>query len=161
MFSKDDLVSRHASGTNHASLGPQSGCEYAFAVLERGVGRLPVAKEVVVCHYTGTLASDGTKFDCSKDRGKPLTFMIGIGQVIKGWDEGIMSMHLGEISKLEISSAFAYGEAGSGGKIPPAADLVFEVELLKIGDEKAPSISGGGLAGFGQCTKVFDQCTIA
>ena len=66
--------------------------------------------------FKGTLASDGTKFDCSKDRGKPLTFMIGIGQVIKGWDEGIMSMHLGEISKLEISSAFAYGEAGSGGK---------------------------------------------
>ena len=63
---------------------------------------------------TGTLP-DGTTFDSSKDRGKPLTFVVGIGQVIRGWDEGIIAMKLGEIAKLEIAAAFAYGEAGSGG----------------------------------------------
>eukprot|EP00591_Stephanopyxis_turris_P002807 CAMPEP_0195524142 /NCGR_PEP_ID=MMETSP0794_2-20130614/23820_1 /TAXON_ID=515487 /ORGANISM="Stephanopyxis turris, Strain CCMP 815" /LENGTH=85 /DNA_ID=CAMNT_0040654305 /DNA_START=151 /DNA_END=408 /DNA_ORIENTATION=- len=83
-------------------------------------------------HYVGTLASNGTKFDASHDRGRPFQFTIGIGKVIRGWDEGVMQMSLGEKSKLNISSDYGYGARGAGGVIPPNADLVFEVELLKI-----------------------------
>lgn len=83
-------------------------------------------------HYHGTLASNGQKFDASRDRGRPFQFTIGIGQVIKGWDEGVMQMSLGEKSMLRITSDFGYGARGAGGVIPPNADLNFEVELLAI-----------------------------
>lgn len=83
-------------------------------------------------HYTGTLKSNGKKFDSSVDRGQPFQFKIGVGQVIRGWDEGVMKMSLGEKAVLTISSDFGYGARGAGGVIPPNADLVFEVELLKI-----------------------------
>ena len=82
-------------------------------------------------HYTGTLES-GAKFDSSRDRGQPFSFQIGVGQVIRGWDEGVMQMSIGEKAKLLISSDFGYGAQGAGGVIPPNADLVFEVELLAI-----------------------------
>ena len=73
------------------------------------------------------------------DHGKPFTFKIGIGQVIKGWDEGVMQMSLGEKAILHISSDYGYGKQGAGGVIPPNADLNFEVELLKIGKKGASS----------------------
>ena len=92
----------------------------------------PKNGEKVTVHYTGTLANNGQKFDSSVDRGQPLQFTIGVGQVIRGWDEGVIQMSLGQKAKLLISSDFAYGAAGAGGVIPPNADLVFEVELLKI-----------------------------
>ena len=92
-------------------------------------------------HYVGTLASNGTKFDSSRDRGQPFKFKIGKGEVIKGWDEGVMQMSLGEKSILHISSDYGYGETGAGGVIPPNADLDFEVELLAIGDKEAPKES--------------------
>lgn len=82
--------------------------------------------------YSGTLASNGTKFDASRDRGRPFQFTIGIGQVIRGWDEGVVQMSLGEKAMLNISSDYGYGARGAGGVIPPNADLKFEVELLGI-----------------------------
>ena len=75
-------------------------------------------------HYTGTLASNGSKFDSSLDRGKPFEFTIGRGDVIKGWDEGVMEMSLGEKAVLHITSDYGYGSRGAGGVIPPDADLV-------------------------------------
>jgi FK506-binding protein 1 len=83
-------------------------------------------------HYHGTLASNGAKFDASRDRGKPFQFTIGIGQVIRGWDDGVVQMSLGEKAMLRISSDYGYGSKGAGGVIPPNADLNFEVELLGI-----------------------------
>lgn len=83
-------------------------------------------------HYTGTLKENGSKFDSSVDRGTPFSFTIGVGQVIKGWDEGVMKMSLGEKATLDITPDYGYGARGAGGVIPPNADLIFEVELLKI-----------------------------
>ncbi|GMH75754.1 hypothetical protein TL16_g06863 [Triparma laevis f. inornata] len=85
-------------------------------------------------HYVGTLKSNGKKFDSSRDKNKPFQFVIGIGQVIKGWDVGVMEMSLGEKAVLEITPDFGYGDAGASGVIPPKATLVFEVELLKVND---------------------------
>lgn len=109
-------------------------------VLQVGDGEnFPSSGDMLTMHYTGTLASDGTQFDSSVSRGKPFQFVIGIGQVIRGWDEGVMLMSLGEKARLQITSDYGYGSEGAPGAIPPNADLVFEVELLAIGDKKAPS----------------------
>jgi peptidylprolyl isomerase len=100
-----------------------------------GNGASPKKGDIVVVHYTGTL-ENGTKFDSSVDRGKPFEFPIGIGRVIKGWDEGVMTMKPGGKRKLMIPGNLAYGPEGvsHGGKqvIPPNATLIFEVELLEI-----------------------------
>jgi hypothetical protein len=76
--------------------------------------------------YSGTLASNGSKFDASRDRGRPFSFTIGVGQVIRGWDEGVMKMSIGEKAVLHITSDYGYGARGAGGVIPPNADLDFE-----------------------------------
>ena len=89
-------------------------------------------QDKLTMHYHGTLASNGAKFDASRDRGRPFRFTIGIGQVIRGWDEGVMQMSLGETAMLHISSDYGYGARGAGGVIPPNADLDFKVELLEI-----------------------------
>lgn len=97
-----------------------------------GEGTHPKKGQTVVVHYNGWL-EDGTKFDSSVDRGDPFSFKIGLGQVIKGWDEGVGSMKTGGKRRLIIPSDLAYGKRGAGGGvIPPDATLIFEVELLKI-----------------------------
>ncbi|XP_050071483.1 peptidyl-prolyl cis-trans isomerase FKBP2 [Anopheles maculipalpis] len=87
--------------------------------------------DLVHMHYTGTL-EDGTEFDSSIPRGNPLTFTLGMGQVIKGWDQGLLGMCEGEKRKLVIPPELGYGERGAGEKIPPNSVLIFEVELMKI-----------------------------
>jgi FKBP-type peptidyl-prolyl cis-trans isomerase len=99
--------------------------------MKLGTGEEAVAGKKVVVHYVGTL-EDGTKFDSSRDRGQPFSFTLGVGQVIKGWDEGVKGMKVGGLRKLIIPSDMAYGDAGIPGAIPPKATLIFEVELLQV-----------------------------
>jgi FKBP-type peptidyl-prolyl cis-trans isomerase len=98
---------------------------------QEGTGAAAKAGDTVDVHYTGWL-TDGKKFDSSVDRGQPFSFKLGAGRVIKGWDEGVAGMKIGGKRKLTIPAALGYGARGAGGVIPPNAELVFEVELLKI-----------------------------
>ena len=100
-------------------------------ILKQGIGELADVGDTVVVHYTGTF-EDGTKFDSSLDRGKPFSFKLGAGQVIKGWEQGVLGMKVGEKRKLTIGPDLAYGERGIPGAILPNAVLIFEVELLEI-----------------------------
>lgn len=108
----------------------ESGLKYVDIV--EGTGAMPQPGQRVTVHYTGTL-EDGSKFDSSRDRNRPFTFNIGVGQVIKGWDEGVMTMRVGGQRKLVIPPELGYGTRGAGGVIPPNATLLFDVELISLG----------------------------
>lgn len=97
-----------------------------------GSGAEAVAGKTVKVHYTGTLKSDGSKFDSSLDRGEPFSFTLGQGQVIQGWDQGVAGMKVGGKRKLVIPASLAYGEQSPSPSIPPNSDLVFEIELLEV-----------------------------
>ncbi len=101
--------------------------------LQMGEGKSAQKGKKITVHYTGWL-TDGTKFDSSLDRHQPLTITLGVGQVIKGWDEGFDGMKEGGKRKLTIPPEMGYGAHGAGGVIPPHATLIFEVELLRVHD---------------------------
>ncbi len=103
-----------------------------YEILKAGTGQEAKNGDEVLVHYIGTL-EDGTKFDSSRDKNKPFSFVLGQGRVIKGWDLGVLGMKVGEIRRLIIPASLGYGEQGAGGGvIPPNATLIFEVELLGV-----------------------------
>jgi peptidylprolyl isomerase len=106
-----------------------SGLKYIDIV--EGDGATPTKGQKVSVHYTGTL-ENGSKFDSSRDRGRPFDFNIGVGQVIQGWDEGVGTMKVGGRRTLIIPAELGYGARGAGGVIPPNATLIFDVELLGV-----------------------------
>jgi len=100
-----------------------------------GTGATPRSGQTCVMHYTGWLwenGQKGAKFDSSLDRGRPFSFALGKGSVIRGWDEGVASMKTGGKRTLLIPPELGYGPRGAGGVIPPNATLLFEVELLEV-----------------------------
>jgi peptidylprolyl isomerase len=106
--------------------------DLAIEILEEGTGEEAQNGDSLKVHYTGTL-EDGTKFDSSLDRGDPFVFTLGVGEVIQGWDLGLLGAKVGDKRKLTIPADLGYGETGAaGGKIPPGATLIFEIEVLEI-----------------------------
>jgi FKBP-type peptidyl-prolyl cis-trans isomerase FkpA len=120
---------RGAAAAASKTVTTASGLKYVDLVV--GSGTSPKGGDTVVVHYTGWL-TNGKKFDSSLDRNQPFEFVLGRGQVIKGWDEGVASMHVGGKRKLTIPPDLAYGANGYPGAIPPNSTLIFEVRLLKI-----------------------------
>lgn len=125
-----DETTTEAVSDEEALVTTESGLQYEDIV--EGTGAMPQPGQRVTVHYTGTL-ENGTKFDSSRDRNRPFSFTVGVGQVIKGWDEGVGSMRVGGQRKLIIPPELGYGARGAGGVIPPNATLLFDVELLRIG----------------------------
>ena len=118
-----------------ASATTPSGLTYL--ITKKGTGRQPKTGETVVIHYTGML-TNGVKFDSSRDRSGPFAFKLGVGQVIKGWDEGVAKLRVGDQAILAIPSDLAYGSKGAGDVIPPDSKLIFVVEVV---DVKAKSLA--------------------
>ena len=107
----------------------ESGLRYQ--ITQKGSGAKAEKGKTVSVHYKGQLA-DGTVFDSSYKRNEPIDFALGIGQVIRGWDEGIQLLNVGDKARLVIPSSLGYGSQGAGGVIPPNATLVFDVELIDV-----------------------------
>lgn len=122
-------------------LTPGSGCDdtrrmsassLKIEKLTSGAGPAAQHGRNVTVHYTGTF-EDGRKFDSSVDRNEPFTFLLGAGQVIAGWDQGVATLVVGDKVRMTIPPELAYGRQGYPGAIPPNATLIFEVELLSVG----------------------------
>ncbi|ACH38129.1 peptidylprolyl cis-trans isomerase, FKBP-type [Citrifermentans bemidjiense Bem] len=126
---KEAFLAEMRSSKTIRTVKTASGLSYQD--LKEGHGAKVVNGKKVLVQYTGWL-QDGTKFDSSLDRNKPITFTLGKGEVIRGWDEGIKTMRAGGKRRLIIPPVLAYGDKGSGSKIPPKATLVFDVEVLDV-----------------------------
>ena len=131
-----ELAGPPGPGTTQTATMPAKGTPLADGLVMEdvkvGSGAVAVAGRKVKVHYTGWLLN-GMKFDSSRDRRQAFDFSLGSGQVIKGWDEGVVGMKVGGVRKLTIPPAIGYGSHGApGGKIPPNSTLVFEVELLGV-----------------------------
>lgn len=122
-------VIKQRAGSGGTEITTASGLKYTDLVA--GTGATPQKGQMVTVHYTGTLAN-GKQFDSSRDRGVPADFRIGVGAVIPGWDEGLMSMKVGGRRKLVIPSALGYGPQGRPPDIPGNSTLIFDVELLGV-----------------------------
>ncbi len=112
-----------------------TGIEYTILQHAASDARLPQPGDIVTVHYTGWLnehGMPGKQFDSSIDRGKPYSFKVGVGNVIQGWDESVLSMKQGEKRRVIIPAYLGYGARGAGDVIPPNASLIFDIELIKI-----------------------------
>ena len=122
---QQEALAKHTEGFDKTSSG------LFYKITEKGNGKKAKKGDQVAVHYTGMLL-DGKVFDSSLYRGQPLNFTVGVGQVIEGWDEGILLLSEGDKARLVIPSDLAYGPQGAGGVIPPNAALIFDVELVRI-----------------------------
>ena len=125
------LIAMSTAASAADTVSTPSGLKYKDEVV--GTGPEPKSGQSVSVHYTGWLddkGKPGKKFDSSRDRGQPFSFTLGAGQVIKGWDEGVATMHAGGRRTLIIPPELGYGARGAGGVIPPGATLIFDVELI-------------------------------
>lgn len=121
--------------TNNEIVKLPSGLSYQILKAAPADAKSPKKGDIVVVNYTGWLndnGKEGKKFDSSYDRKTPFSFKIGVGQVISGWDTGVMMMKVGEKRRLYIPADLGYGARGAGGVIPPNAALIFDVELLEV-----------------------------
>jgi len=124
---------REATTDTPQANNPEKVSELSMIDVQVGEGAEALAGKTVVVHYRGTFL-DGRPFDSSHDRGEPFVFQLGAGQVIQGWDQGVVGMREGGTRKLTIPSELAYGERGAGQVIPPNTPLAFEVQLLEVQD---------------------------
>uniref|UniRef100_A0A7C4LZI9 Peptidyl-prolyl cis-trans isomerase n=1 Tax=candidate division CPR3 bacterium TaxID=2268181 RepID=A0A7C4LZI9_UNCC3 len=129
-------IKTNEKGTEKISIQPvkedKSGQDLKIETIKEGTGdRITKEGDMISVHYTGTLL-DGTKFDSSLDRNQPFSFDLGMSQVIKGWDIGLIGMKIGEKRKLIIPPSMGYGNMAVGDKIPENSTLIFEVELIEI-----------------------------
>jgi FKBP-type peptidyl-prolyl cis-trans isomerase len=131
----DKIINNNLITNEVKMISTDSGLKYE--ILQAGNSeQTPQRGQHVTVHYTGWLENNGQpgkKFDSSIDRNEPFTFVLGVGMVIRGWDEGVANMKLGEKRRLIIPSNLGYGPRGAGNVIPGNATLIFDVELLKIG----------------------------
>ncbi|MEX3609952.1 FKBP-type peptidyl-prolyl cis-trans isomerase [Rothia sp. LK2588] len=113
---------------------PEGGSPEELKIIDliEGAGATVEAGDQITCHYVGVAFSTGEEFDASWNRGEPLSFRVGIGQVIQGWDQGLLGMKVGGRRRLEIPSELAYGERGAGAAIAPNESLIFVVDLVDV-----------------------------
>ncbi len=119
--------------------------QLTFEITEVGTGEVAKSGQRATLHYIGKL-EDGSVFDSSRERGEPFSFTLGAGQVIQGWEQGVLGMQIGEVRILNIPPHLGYGERGAGGSIPPNARLIFEVELLSL--DNPPQLQHAAVADF-------------
>ena len=117
--------------TTPASKAVTTASGLTYIITQNGTGAPLKAGDTVVVHYTGLL-TNGQMFDSSLDRGEPLSFQVGVGRVIKGWDEALQKLRVGDRATLIIPPSIGYGERGAGNAIPPNATLVFIVEIVGV-----------------------------